>query len=238
MHKGQLILIPGLVFVLMVSSANPVCFGNEQRPNLEEEGFTQIFNKIDLKGWRKLTEYSSDHGLWEVKKGVLVGSQYPEGKGGLLVTEKKYRDFVLYAEVKADYPVDSGIFLRVQPNVLSYQITIDYRPEGEVGAVYCPLGGGFLLHNPGIKDLWKKDSYNQIWVRIHGQPPFIQVKLNGTDVVKFTDETAEGKFRVPEEGFIGVQVHPGESWGQGNHIYFREIWIKNLNRAQAASNAL
>ncbi|HZX10590.1 MAG TPA: family 16 glycoside hydrolase [Acidobacteriota bacterium] len=78
------------------------------------------------------------------------------------------------------------------------------------------------------KEMWKKDSYNQILVSIKGQPPLIKVNLNGKDVVEFQDESKDGEFRVPEEGFIGVQVHPGESWGQGNRIYFREIWIKPL----------
>jgi hypothetical protein len=193
----------------------------------ESKGFIEIFNHKNLDGWRKLTEYSGDSGHWEVKNGILVGSQFPEGKGGLLVTEKKYRDFEIFAEVKADYPVDSGLFLRVQPSVLSYQITIDYRPDGEVGAVYCPLGGGFLLHNPEVKELWKKDSYNRVLISIKDQPPVIKVNINGKDVVEFQDELIDGEYRVPEEGFIGVQVHPGESWGKGNRIYFKEIWVKH-----------
>ena len=102
---------------------------------LMSENFISLFDGKTLDGWRKLTEYSGEAGSWEVVAGVIVGSQYPAGQGGLLVTEKKYSDFELYAEVKADYPIDSGLFLRVQPSVLSYQVTIDYRPEGEVGAI-------------------------------------------------------------------------------------------------------
>jgi len=97
--------------------------------NQEMEGFTPLFDGDTLAGWRKLTEYSGDYGKWTVKD------------GGLLVTEQKFSDVEIYADVKADYPVDSGIFLRVQPDVLSYQVTIDYRPDGEIGALYCPGGG-------------------------------------------------------------------------------------------------
>lgn len=214
--------------ILVSLSAKRISVQKEAGQDWENKGFIEIFNKRNLEGWRKLTEYSEDFGHWEVENGVLTGSQYPEGKGGLLVTEKKYKNFELYAEVKADYPVDSGLFLRVQPSVLSYQITIDYRPDGEVGAIYCPLGGGFLLHYPEGKEIWKKDSYNQVLVSIKGQPPFIKVNINGKDMIEFQDESKDGKYRVPEEGFIGVQVHPGESWGKGNRIYFREIWVKPL----------
>jgi len=217
-----------LLFILTVLTASAVSGRQEKGSDFEEQGFIVLFNNKNLDGWRKLTEYSGDCGQWTVEDGVLVGTQYPEGKGGLLVTQEKYKNFILYAEVKADYPVDSGLFLRVQPSVLSYQITIDYRPDGEVGAVYCPLGGDFLLHNPGVKELWKKDDYNQILVSIKGQPPIIKVSLNGKEVVEFKDEMKDGRYRVPDEGFIGVQVHPGESWGKGNHVYFRKIMVKPL----------
>jgi hypothetical protein len=188
MKKVSIFLSLSLLCVLTIHTASVVPGRQEKSPDFEGEGFVALFNNENLDGWRKLTAYSGDWGQWTVEDGVLVGTQYPEGKGGLLVTEKKYKDFILYAEVKADYPVDSGIFLRVQPSVLSYQITIDYRLDGEVGAVYCPLGG----------------------------------------VVEFKDEMKDGKYRVPDEGFIGVQVHPGESWGKGNHIYFRKIMVKSL----------
>ena len=114
----------------------------------DEKEFIPLFDGKTLNGWRKLTEYSGEDGRWEVVGGVIVGDQFPEGRGGLLVFDRPFGDFEIVAEVKADYPIDSGLFLRVQPDVLSYQITIDYRPGGEVGALYCPGGGDFLVHYP------------------------------------------------------------------------------------------
>jgi hypothetical protein len=194
----------------------------------DEEGFVSLFDGHSLSGWRKLTEYSGESGKWEVKDGAIVGDQYPEGEGGLLVTEARFGDFELMAEVKADYPIDSGIFLRVQPDVLSYQVTIDYRPDGEVAAIYCPGGGGFLVHKPEGKDLWKAGAFNAVRVRIQGQPAHIQVWLNGTALVDFFDRLVDGKARVPADGYVGIQVHPGSSWGKGNKVYFRRLEIKPL----------
>jgi len=201
---------------------------------LMSENFTSLFDGKTLDWWRKLTEYSGEAGSWEVVEGVIVGSQYPAGQGGLLVTKKKYCDFELYAEVKADYPIDSGLFLRVQPSVLSYQVTIDYRPEGEVGAIYCPGGGAFLKHRPEGKELWKKDEYNTVRVRIKGQPASINIWINGTPLADYTDVKIAGKYRVPAYGYIGIQVHPGSSWGKGNKVYFRKLMIKPI----AASSQL
>jgi hypothetical protein len=196
------------------------------QPNLRE--FTSLFDGKSLKGWNKLTSYSGDDGKWEVIKGVIAGDQWPEGKGGLLVTVKKYADYEVYTEVKGDYPIDSGLFLRVQPDVLSYQITIDYRPDGEIAAIYSPGGGEFLVHKPdGIK-LWKKDEYNTVVARIEGQPAKIKAWVNGVQVQDYTDTLFKDKFRVPETGFLGIQVHPGASWGKGNKIWFRKIMIKEL----------
>jgi len=192
------------------------------------EGFVPLFDGSTLNGWRKLTEYSGDDGKWEVIDGAIAGDQYPEGKGGLLVTEKKFSDYEVIAEVKADYPIDSGLFLRVQGNVLSYQVTIDYRPDGEIGAIYCPGGGGFLVHKPEGEKLWRGGEYNTVRARIEGQPAHIQVWINGTKLVDFTDTKVNGGFRVPETGYFGIQVHPGSSWGKGNKVYFRKILIKEL----------
>jgi hypothetical protein len=209
-----------------------VSFCSERTPPQEGislESFTSIFDGETLSGWRKLTESSESSGVWEVKDGEIVASQTPEGEGGLLVTLKIYRDFEVYAEVKTDYPIDTGLFFRVQPNVLSYQVTIDYRPDGEVGAVYCPGGGGFLVHNPGGKDLWTSDEFNAVRVRIEGQPPRIKAWINGSKAIDFTDTKLEDGYRVPHEGFFGIQVHGGESWGQGNKVYFRRLLIKELD---------
>jgi hypothetical protein len=207
-------------------------FCSERTPpqkGISLEDFASIFDGETLAGWRRLTEFSESSGVWEVVDGTIVASQTPEGEGGLLVTLKRYSDFEVYAEVKADYPIDTGLFLRVQPHVLSYQVTIDYRPEGEVGAIYCPGGGDFLVHNPGGKDLWRSDTFNTVRARIQGQPPRIQAWINDTKVVDFSDTSVENGYRVPREGFFGIQVHGGSTWGKGNKVYFRRLLIKELN---------
>ena len=217
-------------FVIFLSLFFSFC--SERTPPQEGislEGFVSIFDGETLTGWRTLTESSENSGVWEVKNGEIVASQTPEGEGGLLVTLKTYRDFEAYAEVKTDYPIDTGLFLRVQPNVLSYQVTIDYRPDGEVGAIYSPGGGAFLVHNLKGKDLWKSEKFNTVRVRIQGQPPRIQAWINGSKAVDFTDTKVENGYRVPHEGFFGIQVHGGASWGTGNKVYFRRLLIKELS---------
>jgi hypothetical protein len=191
-------------------------------------GFVPLFDGKTLNGWEKLASLSD--GKWEVLNGEIAGDQYPEGKGGLLVTKKTYSDYEVYAEIKTTYPQDSGLFLRVQPNVLSYQITIDHRPEGEIGGIHVPAGAGFIAHCDSGFTYWNPYEYNVIRARIEGQPPHIQVWIGDRQVQDFQDVLVDGKPRVPESGTIGIQVHPGENWKKGSKVLFRKIMIKELKK--------
>jgi len=163
-----------------------------------------------------------------VADNIIVGEQGPNREGGILITQAVYSDYEVYAEIKADYPIDSGLFLRIQPDLLSYQVTIDYRPDGEVGGIYSPGGGGFLVHTPDGKDLWKAGEFNAVRARILGQPPHIEAWINGTKVVDFQDSLVKEQVRVPNEGAVGIQVHPGGNFEKGNRVFCRKILMKNL----------
>jgi hypothetical protein len=193
-----------------------------------EDGFEPLFDGETLEGWHRHEDLPGDQvgGEWEVIDGAIVGDQDPPGHGGFLVTDETYDDYVLRMEANLDYPVDSGIFLRVGPEGKSHQLTLDYRPEGTVGAVYMAYLQGFV-HENNVKDQFNKEGWNDLKVRIEGNPPHIQFWLNGEKVTDFqhTEETAEG---APESGFIGLQVHPGASYEEGKKVRFRNIEIKEL----------
>jgi Domain of Unknown Function (DUF1080) len=98
------------------------------------EGFTPIFNGKDLSGWH--ISRTARHGTtpdFHVAHGMILGTQQPLGGGGLLLTDKKYRNFELYMEVKPDWGCDSGIFFRTTEMGAAYQITMDYLAGGSMG---------------------------------------------------------------------------------------------------------
>ncbi len=77
------------------------------------KGFKKIFNGKDSKGWH-ISEVNH-HGntkAWSVKDGVLMVTQEPAGNGGILLTDKKYKNFEVSIEVKPDWGCDGGLFLR------------------------------------------------------------------------------------------------------------------------------
>src|SRR5581483_2421697 len=100
------------------------------------EGFTPIFNGQTLAGWH--ISRTNHHGTtpdFHVQDGALVGTQNPFGGGGVLLTDKSYKNFELYMEVRPDYGCDSGIFFRSTEAGLAYQITMDYVPSGSMGSL-------------------------------------------------------------------------------------------------------
>lgn len=100
------------------------------------DGFTPIFNGQNLAGWH--TSRTNHHGVspdYHVLDGAIIGTQSPYGEGGILLTDKSYRNFELYMEVKPDYGCDSGIFFRSTEAGHAYQITMDYLPGGSMGSL-------------------------------------------------------------------------------------------------------
>ena len=99
-------------------------------------GFTPIFNGTTLSGWH--VSRTNHHGRtpdFFVMHGAIIATQNPFGGGGILLTDKTYRNFELYMEVKPDWGCDSGIFLRSTESGAAYQVTMDFLPNGGMGSV-------------------------------------------------------------------------------------------------------
>jgi len=99
-------------------------------------GFTPIFNGTTLSGWH--VSRTNHHGRtpdFFVMHGAILATQNPFGGGGILLTDKKYKNFELYMEVKPDWGCDSGIFLRSTESGAAYQVTMDFLPNGGMGSV-------------------------------------------------------------------------------------------------------
>lgn len=191
--------------------------------------FVSIFDGETLDGWIRHENLPEEQpgGKWEVIDGAIVGDQDPPGHGGFLVTTEQYGDFELALETNLDYPVDSGIFLRVGEDGKSHQVTLDYREGGQIGGIYLPWTQGGVFSNPDGVDHFREGEWNDVRVRIEGEPARIQFWLNGELVTDFqhTAETTQG---VPRTGYIGLQVHPGESYEAGKKVRFRNIRIREL----------
>lgn len=201
-------------FVVLVSS-------------LSAQGWQKLFDGKTMTGWQLKAVHGGNGGVWTVENGALVANQEKDHKGGLIGTEKKYSDYEIELEFKADNPVDTGLFLRVRDDGMGYQVTIDYRKDGFIGSLYAPAEGGFIQQNKDWPKYFKKDDWNKLRARIEGQPAHVTAWLNGTKTIDFTDS----KDRYPREGYIGLQVHGGEgAWGENSRARFRNIRLQELKK--------
>jgi hypothetical protein len=201
----------------------------EPARTITEEGFDSLFDGETLDGWHRHEGLpdSDIGGKWEVIDGAIAGDQDPPGAGGFLTSTGTFKDYVLRLEANIDYPVDSGVFLRVGPTGKSHQLTLDNRPEGTIGSVYLPWTQSMVYENPDGAEHFKSGEWNELEIRIEGEPARIQFRINGHLVTDFqhTEETTQG---VPAEGTIALQIHPGGDWVEGNKARFRNIRIKTL----------
>jgi hypothetical protein len=97
-------------------------------------GYISLFNGKDLKGWHKDVPKG---GSWTVQDGVLIGEQDPpgSGNGGYLLTDQQYGDFELVIDLKPDWGIDTGVFLRTNEKGAGFQIFVDYHENGDVGRI-------------------------------------------------------------------------------------------------------
>ena len=202
-------------------------------------GFTPIFNGKDITGWHvSQTNHHGNSKGWSVKDGVLLATQDRPGNGGILLTDRKYRDFEVSLEVDPDWGCDGGLFLRSNEAGDAYQVMIDYLEGGSVGGIY---GEGLTgvekneteLVNREWATHWKKGEWNLLRARIEGDVPHIRVWLNETPLVDWTDTANHAKDGATE-GMIALQMHFSNEktprWKAGGYHRFRNIAIRELPR--------
>jgi hypothetical protein len=192
-------------------------------------GFVSIFNGKDRSGWH--VSQVNHHGkteAWTVADGVLSGTQDKPGHGGILLTDKRYKNFEIMLEVNPDWGCDSGLFLRSTEKGEAYQVLLDYLEGGTVGGIYGEaLKGVRGAQVDNWQSRWNKGEWNQIRARIEGDVPRIQVWMNGFKVTDWTD-TANHLLDGATDGMIAVQVHMGNRWTPGGFHRFRNISVREL----------
>jgi hypothetical protein len=186
-----------------------------------EDGFTPLFDGKSLSGWVTKGGHYDGAADWRVEDGCIVGKQGPKGEGGLLYTERLYTCFELRLEVKLDYPFDSGVFLRMAPEGKGAQVTLDWHPDGEIGAIYSDA---FMQHNEAGAAKFKRDEWNELRVRCTGFDMHVVAWLNGAALCDY--EYPPDSPGYAPVGRIGLQVH-GER-GDTGLAHFRNIRLREL----------
>jgi len=200
-----------------------------------DAGLVALFNNKDLTGWKGLVgnpitrskmdaatlakeQHKADSIMnkgWYVKDGILNFS----GEGENLCTTKQYRNFELYVDWKIEPKGDAGVYLRGSP-----QVQIWDTSRVDVGA---QVGSGGLYNNQAheSKPLKLADNAINDWNNFHiiMKGDKVTVYLNGVLVVDNTvlDNYWDRKQPIFPKEQIELQAH-------GNHIYYRDIYLREL----------
>ena len=219
-------------------------------------GFKRILTPGKETGWHKIKTVHGTGGSWKMVDGAWVGEQDPpgSGNGGVMVSDGRYDNFELIIETFPDWGPCSGIFLRSTESGQCYQNMVDHHGGGNIGSIYGEGSGGFENRNYEIDDAkeaylkkefqnnipfpidpanwhrrWNYDGYNEIRARMVGNPPSIDVWLNGVHVTRFKDTEIRKMLDEDGKGPNGIQVHRGKGWPKGTKVRFRNIQIRELS---------
>lgn len=215
--------------------------------------WTPLFDGHSLTGWKPTARSphsraskNTTAGHWRVDDGMILGSQDTPENGGLLLTTAQFGDVEVALEMKNDFGIDSGIFLRCTEEGAAYQCLIDYYEGGTIGGV---LGEriwkvrGVRNYSFGAKpDLitlndnpqrcpvlpdawphfWRVGQWNEVRARIVGDPPTITTWVNGVQILQHTEPASVH----PARGHIGLQIHGGPK-SKGT-VRYRNIRARSL----------
>jgi hypothetical protein len=181
-----------------------------------------LFNGKDLAGWE------GDDKTWRVEDGAIVGGSLETNvpRNEFLCTTKSFSHFELTLEFKLlgdPARANGGVQFRTKRipkhhEVIGYQADIG---QGYWGALYDESRRNKVLAGPKAEDvakLVKADDWNEYRIRAEG--PHIQLWLNGTKTVDYT----EADPKVEETGVIAVQVHGGGK----TKVLYKDIAIEEL----------
>ncbi len=179
-----------------------------------------LFDGKSLNGWLAVGSAK-----WRVENGMIVGGQDGDPRrSGILMTKKSFRDFELELEFMIDEhgKYNSGVYLRHGPGARrqrGYQVNIGRGAAQE----YVGLHYKEWLDKGDEKDeIRRPRAWNHLRIRAVGG--HIQVWLNGTNIVDFTDPDPHPDHVAP--GVIGLQTYGAE--GHAGWVKFRSLFISDL----------
>ena len=212
-----------LFFILLAGALSLGC----NRVTGDDEGFSPLFNGKDFSGWMGATDQ------YRVEEGMIV---LPQGRGGKLLNEKEYDNFVLRFEFKLTPGANNGLAIRAPVpgdaayNGMELQILDndsdrwpDLKPYQTHGSIYgvAPAKRGFLK---------PVGQWNAQEVTCDGRN--IRVVLNGHLILDTNlDKVAPGGKSTDGQNHPGLKNTKGHLGflGHGDQVSFRNIRLRPLN---------
>jgi type 1 glutamine amidotransferase len=192
-------------------------------PNIEQEGWSKIFNGTDLTGWTQ----KNGTATYRVEDGVIIGKTAEGSPNSFLCSDQEFGDFELTFEVNVDEGLNSGVQLRSlskedykSGRVHGPQVEIESSP-GESGYIYGEATGrNWISKGQTIKDAYQNGQWNRFVIRAQGDR--LQTWVNGRAIEDLQDAESS------KLGFVGLQVHGIEKETGPFEVRWRDIRVREL----------
>jgi hypothetical protein len=237
-----------LIFVVMFMAVTVSC----KNKSGKQDDWKDLFDGRTLNGWKVLNQDFTNPDSkpdFYVEDGMIVCNTIMDSRGGYLVTEKSFDDFILEFEVKTDTSLNSGLQCRSRVwekdtstiyvagdaagttrerkwnagYVWGYQIEIDPSERAWSGGLYEPGNRGWLVTlagNETAQKAFKPFDWNHFRIEMNGTS--IKTWVNGVPVVNTHDD-------MSASGFIGIQFHGAyNEWQKDKKTYWKNMRIKEL----------
>lgn len=191
------------------------------------EGFVELNNGHDLSNWRGAVDN------YQVEEGAIVCKQ---GKGGALLSQDEYENFVLRVEFKLPPGGNNGIALRTpegghpSSDGLELQVIDDdgYNAKHPKAHLKSYQHHGSLYHCVGAKTGYLRPvgQWNFEEIEVRGQR--IRVTLNGTKILDVDiDQLDRSQLETVPKGLDRRVGHVGLA-GHNDPVAFRSFKIKRM----------
>src|SRR5664280_476920 len=198
------------------------------------EGFTSLFNGINLHGW------VGDTVAYGVENGLIVTIP-SKGSIGNLYTKNEYSDFIIRFEFQLTPAANNGLGIRAPLTGAAAYVGMELQILDDSDTSYANLHPyqyqrsvyGVIPARRG--DLKPVGEWNYEEVTAKGD--HIKIILNGTTIV-------DGDISGPRNnGTMDHKEHPGLKnrtghigfLGHGSLVKFRSIWIKDLSASASST---
>ena len=169
----------------------------------ETSGWSELFDGQTLDGWTQVNGTAP----YEVREGVLRGTNVLDSPNSFLATDDLYADFVLEFESRSIGEANSGVQFRTEgapgtwSGVVGYQLDIDPSARRWTGGIYhegVHLWRHAMARNPACQAAYMPEAWNNY--RIEAVGPVMATWVNGVACAHMVGDHHDA-------GFIALQVH-------------------------------
>jgi len=225
--------------VALYAEIDKIAAPNTLTDKEKKNGWQLLFDGKTTAGWHGYNMKIFPD-CWAIEDESLTMNSKGSQEDQDIITNKKYRDFVLSLEYKLTKAANSGIIFQVEEDP-KYKFPYETGPEFQVIdhenwpdklEDWQMNGANYAMYPPVAKPYKALGEWNQLFLMVKGN--MVTQMLNGVVVVKYEKNSEEwmklrnsgkwsafpdwGKF---DEGYISLQNH-------GTKVWYRSIKLKEI----------